>query len=371
MNRPLHGPQNPTRRRPRDRHVRHDRLAREERPRVERQGGHPRHLVRRLPAAHGARQPAPRAQGERADEPDGRRLDGRRLVPQRRVPRAEHAVHLRAGRHARQLARKWWTHAAATTTTCTCRPARPASSDAGAASSRWASGTRSSRIPRYDAFWQEQAMDRCSAAQPLKVPVMLVHSLWDQEDIYGDIAVYKAIKPKDTNNDKVFLVHGSVAPRPGDRGRQLARRDPIREQHVAHVSARDPAAVPRPLPEGRRAEGRHRAGDGVRDRHQRVAAAAVVARGMRERLHGARDAALPAAGIRPRVSRRATAAARAAYDEYVSDPAKPVPYRARPTLPTGYVDALHLAAVARGRPARSVGADGRAHLSRPTCSRRR
>ena len=39
---------------------------------------------------------------------------------------------------------------------------------------------------------------------------MLVHSLWDQEDIYGAIAVYKAIKPKDTANDKVFLVmvHG-------------------------------------------------------------------------------------------------------------------------------------------------------------------
>jgi hypothetical protein len=38
--------------------------------------------------------------------------------------------------------------------------------------------------------------------------VMLVDSLWDQEDIYGAIAVYKAIKPKDTNNDKVFLVMG-------------------------------------------------------------------------------------------------------------------------------------------------------------------
>src|SRR5256885_5727355 len=37
---------------------------------------------------------------------------------------------------------------------------------------------------------------------------MLVHSLWDQEDIYGAIAVYKAIEPKDTNNDKVFLVMG-------------------------------------------------------------------------------------------------------------------------------------------------------------------
>ena len=62
--------------------------------------------------------------------------------------------------------------------------------------------------PSYDAFWQEQAMDKILAAQPLKVPVMLVHSLWDQEDIYGAPAVYKAIKPKDTGNDKVFLVMG-------------------------------------------------------------------------------------------------------------------------------------------------------------------
>ena len=37
---------------------------------------------------------------------------------------------------------------------------------------------------------------------------MLVHSLWDQEDIYGAPAVYKAIEPKDTANDKVFLVMG-------------------------------------------------------------------------------------------------------------------------------------------------------------------
>src|SRR3954463_12341966 len=62
--------------------------------------------------------------------------------------------------------------------------------------------------PAYDAWWQGQAGDKILAAQPLKVPVMLVHSLWDQEDIYGAIAVYKAIEPKDTRNDKVFLVLG-------------------------------------------------------------------------------------------------------------------------------------------------------------------
>src|SRR5262247_954271 len=62
--------------------------------------------------------------------------------------------------------------------------------------------------PSYDAFWRDQAVDRILAAQPLQVPVMLVHSLWDQEDIYGAPAVYKAIEPKDTDNDKVFLVMG-------------------------------------------------------------------------------------------------------------------------------------------------------------------
>jgi putative CocE/NonD family hydrolase len=62
--------------------------------------------------------------------------------------------------------------------------------------------------PAYDAFWSDQAVDRLLANQPLKVPVMLVHSLWDAEDSYGAIAVYHAIKPKDVNGDMVKLVLG-------------------------------------------------------------------------------------------------------------------------------------------------------------------
>src|SRR5215471_10793758 len=62
--------------------------------------------------------------------------------------------------------------------------------------------------PAYDSFWSEQAVDRVLANEPLSVPTMLVDSLWDQEDIYGAMAVYKALEPKDTNNDKLFLVIG-------------------------------------------------------------------------------------------------------------------------------------------------------------------
>ena len=61
--------------------------------------------------------------------------------------------------------------------------------------------------PAYDAFWQQQAVDKILAAQKLTVPTMLVHSLWDQEDIYGALAVYKALKPGDPDN-KLYLTLG-------------------------------------------------------------------------------------------------------------------------------------------------------------------
>jgi putative CocE/NonD family hydrolase len=62
--------------------------------------------------------------------------------------------------------------------------------------------------PAYDAFWQNQAMDKILAREPLRVPVMLVGSLWDQEDIYGAVHVFRALKPLDVGGDKVFMVLG-------------------------------------------------------------------------------------------------------------------------------------------------------------------
>ncbi len=56
--------------------------------------------------------------------------------------------------------------------------------------------------PAYDGFWQGQAIDKLLARQGLTVPTMLVHSLWDQEDIYGNIAVYKALTANDKTGDK-------------------------------------------------------------------------------------------------------------------------------------------------------------------------
>ena len=62
--------------------------------------------------------------------------------------------------------------------------------------------------PAYDGFWQEQALDKILAQQGVAVPVMLVHSLWDQEDIYGNIALYKALKARQPANPDLYLVIG-------------------------------------------------------------------------------------------------------------------------------------------------------------------
>ncbi|KAK0359200.1 hypothetical protein LTR94_032260, partial [Friedmanniomyces endolithicus] len=50
--------------------------------------------------------------------------------------------------------------------------------------------------PAYDSFWHDQAMDEVLALRGSDVPTMLVHSLWDQEDIYGAMAVYRAARER-------------------------------------------------------------------------------------------------------------------------------------------------------------------------------
>lgn len=62
--------------------------------------------------------------------------------------------------------------------------------------------------PAYDEFWQDQALDKILAKQNVAVPVMLVHSLWDQEDIYGNIALYKALKAQQADTSNLYLVIG-------------------------------------------------------------------------------------------------------------------------------------------------------------------
>src|SRR4051812_16958564 len=59
--------------------------------------------------------------------------------------------------------------------------------------------------PAYTEFWSLQAVDKWLGARPLTVPTLLEVGQWDQEDSYGAPAVYRALEPKDKNNDMVAL----------------------------------------------------------------------------------------------------------------------------------------------------------------------
>ncbi|WP_404710623.1 CocE/NonD family hydrolase [Sphingomonas sp. MMS24-J13] len=48
--------------------------------------------------------------------------------------------------------------------------------------------------PAYDAFWQGQALDKLVAAKPSNVPTMWIQGLWDQEDMWGAIHSFEALK---------------------------------------------------------------------------------------------------------------------------------------------------------------------------------
>jgi putative CocE/NonD family hydrolase len=187
--------------------------------------------------------------------------------------------------------------------------------------------------PAYDAFWSDQAMDKVLKQdftdEGIKVPILLVHSLWDQEDIYGATAVYKAIKPLDKTNDKVFFVLG-----PWHHGQEIEPADSLgairfgsdtgtwfRKNVLAPFLAHYLKDDAPPLD---------------------IAPTTAFETGKNEwQKLPAWPTAPPTKplylqpGFQLSFSPNSANPA-SAYDEYVSDPAKPVPFRARPSQPVGY-----------------------------------
>jgi len=188
--------------------------------------------------------------------------------------------------------------------------------------------------PSYDAFWQDQAVDRVLAAQPLKVPVMLVDSLWDQEDIYGAMAVYKAVKPKDTNNDKVFLVLG-----PWHHGQEIGDGSTLGVLHFGSDTGlyfRQKILLPF-LNQYLK--------DGAPKADVPPVSAFETGANTWERLNSWPAGCDAGCAIKPtplylqpgmKLGFSAPQSGDASYDEYVSDPAHPVPFRKRPVRPVGY-----------------------------------
>jgi putative CocE/NonD family hydrolase len=175
--------------------------------------------------------------------------------------------------------------------------------------------------PAYDAFWREQAMDRVLAAHPPQIPVMLVHSLWDQEDIYGAMAVYKAIGAR----SNVFLVMG-----PWHHGQEIMDGSSL-------------GALKFPMDTAlyfRRYILRPFLDEYLKDAAPKSGLAKVTAYetgGNRwQQFNSWPGSPQPSRLYLAQSGKTAFTAGDNGFDEYISDPAKPVPFRTRPIQPTGY-----------------------------------
>jgi hypothetical protein len=163
---------------------------------------------------------------------------------------------------------------------------------------------------------------------------MLVHSLWDQEDIYGDIAVYEALEPKDTANDRVFLVMG-----PWNHGQAIQDGSSLGVLRFGSDTALHfRREILRPFLD------RYLKDDAAWVDVPPVAAFETGTNAWRSLDAWPAGCAggcavqptplylVAGAGLRFEEPR----AEEAPFEEYVSDPAKPVPYQARPIQPTAY-----------------------------------
>jgi putative CocE/NonD family hydrolase len=203
--------------------------------------------------------------------------------------------------------------------------------------------------PAYDAFWQSQAVDQILARQPVSVPTLLVHSLWDAEDIYGALAVYKAIKPNDKDH-QVFLVMGpwnhggqdgdgtKLGPIKfnGDTG--LHFREEILLPFLDRYLKDQPSAATLALAAKIAPVTAFETGTNKWRSLERWPAGCMtgcVITPATLRLGADGKAKLSSATPVP----LARPAQKNGYDDYVADPAKPVPYRQRPIPPYGYDEA--------------------------------
>ncbi|MBT3346304.1 MAG: CocE/NonD family hydrolase [Gemmatimonadetes bacterium] len=182
--------------------------------------------------------------------------------------------------------------------------------------------------PAYDAYWQDQALHKLLEKAPRRVPVLTVHSLFDQEDLYGPVLSHEVLARRDRSGNKTHLAIG-----PWCHGQQSGegsalgalkwgadtslqfRREMLMPFWEHHLKGHKPA---KPLP--------------------KVLAFETGANQWRQydnwpptgKTRSAKLYLQSEGGL----SFDAPKKDGTTHTEYTSDPAKPVPYRVRPIVPT-------------------------------------
>ncbi|MBA3811747.1 MAG: CocE/NonD family hydrolase [Caulobacteraceae bacterium] len=194
---------------------------------------------------------------------------------------------------------------------------------------------RMAEHPAYDDFWRAQALQTLLPRCTLTVPTLYVAGQWDQEDIFGAIGVYEAVKAADVSGKRDLLVigpwgHGGAMGEGSSLGALSFDGDTARHFRAqvlipfldALLKDGAPAADIAPVTA-------YETGTNVWRRYASwpqscKAGCPYMPRALYLRHGGSLgfEAPSPAAD---------------GFTEYVSDPAKPIPYRPRPIRPV-YAD---------------------------------
>ena len=182
--------------------------------------------------------------------------------------------------------------------------------------------------PDYDAFWQRQTL--IPFIKSATVPTLNVAGWWDQEDFYGPIDIYSALEKHDRNNLNYLVVgpwnHGGWSRGTGDRLGDIQFGSPTAQYYREQVQKpwcaywlKDQGKLD--LPEALTFE----VGTNTWKRWETwPPKSAVQSRNLYFHSNGKLSFDAPQTSSRDSL------------DAYVSDPAHPVPYRARPIPPTYY-----------------------------------
>ena len=181
--------------------------------------------------------------------------------------------------------------------------------------------------PNYDAFWKRQGF--APWLNRVTVPILNVAGWWDQEDFYGPIKIYELLERHDSENKNFLVVgpwnHGGWSRSDGqklgkiDFGSKTAeyyRQNVLARFLAYHLKGKGTPDFPEALT--------FRTGVNSWQRHDTWPPKSATARPLYFHPNGKLSFTSPPAGAD-------------AFDSYISDPANPVPYRARPIeLRTGW-----------------------------------
>ncbi len=177
--------------------------------------------------------------------------------------------------------------------------------------------------PNRDAFWQERALTTY-LSEP-KLPIMHVSGWWDQEDMVGPQTIYSTLEKRDSHHLNYFVAgpwkHGqwnadgtSLGPIQFGSDTSLYYRQQIEKKWFAYW-LHDRGSLEFPEAEV------FQTGTNRWQSYDAWPPKSVTPKRIYLQPGGKLSFDPPTAGAKP-------------YDEYVSDPANPVPYRPRPVTPT-------------------------------------